>query len=144
MDKQRLACKRCNGDIPLSRMKRHPVYCGEECASQWHREAWTKRNRHSKIKLSASVIGAMHELLVSADLFKMGYSVFRSLSPSAPCDIVILKNGKLLRVEITTGILSSTGKIYNAKMYKPKKVKEQYDVLAIAFKGKITYEPESF
>jgi hypothetical protein len=47
-------------------------------------------------------VGAIGELIVAADLLKKGYHVFRSCSPSCPCDLAILKDEKLFRVEVKT------------------------------------------
>jgi hypothetical protein len=59
-------------------------------------------------------IGAINELYVSSDLMARGLSVFRALSPSCKCDlIVMLDNGELKRLEVKTGHItgSKTGDI---------------------------------
>lgn len=70
-----------------------------------------------------------------------GYNVFRSMSPACPCDIAILKDGALSRVEVTTGKKLPSGKI----MYPPHK-EHTYDVLAVVLYDHgapaIIYEPE--
>lgn len=59
-------------------------------------------------------VGAINELYVANDLMARGMSVFRSLSPSCKCDLVVMLNdGELKRVEVKTGYKQSTktGKI---------------------------------
>jgi len=63
---------------------------------------------------NTGTIGAINELYVSSDLMARGLSVFRALSPSCKCDlIVMLHNGDLKRVEVKTGHItgSKTGDI---------------------------------
>lgn len=42
-----------------------------------------------------------------------GYEVFRPLSPTASCDLAVLKNGKVLRIEVKTVQRFLTGNIAN-------------------------------
>jgi hypothetical protein len=51
---------------------------------------------------SATKIGALSELVASIDLIRKGYDVFRALSASCPCDLIIIKDGLLKRVEVRT------------------------------------------
>ena len=45
--------------------------------------------------------GAFGELIVSADLLKQGFHVFRSVSPNCPCDLVAMDElGRVSRVEV--------------------------------------------
>jgi len=63
---------------------------------------------------NSGTIGAINELYVSSDLMARGLSVFRALSPSCKCDlIVMLDNGELKRLEVKTGHItgSKTGDI---------------------------------
>ncbi len=50
--------------------------------------------------ISSGDIGASYELLVSAELMQRGFDVFRNLSPNGPVDLVVYKDGKLLRVQV--------------------------------------------
>ncbi len=92
------------------------------------------------MKLNPSTTGAYHELKVSLDLISKGYEVFRALSPSCSCDLIALKNGKSLRVEVTTGAfqaLRQGNTLYWAK-HDPKK----YDLLVVVADSNIYYMPE--
>jgi hypothetical protein len=55
--------------------------------------------------------GALSELLVATDLMRRGYDVFRALSPSSPCDLIILQGVATQRVEVRTGHRSPTGRL---------------------------------
>lgn len=52
--------------------------------------------------VSTSTTGATHELLVTTDLLKRGFNVYRAISPNAPCDLIVEKDGKLCRLEVRT------------------------------------------
>lgn len=47
--------------------------------------------------------GAVAELLVAANLMAEGFEVFRALSAACSCDLAVLCNGRLVRVEVRTG-----------------------------------------
>lgn len=40
-----------------------------------------------------------------------GYHVFRSCSPTAPCDLISMKDGKCLRMEVRMATRSSDGNL---------------------------------
>jgi hypothetical protein len=90
--------------------------------------------------LSSGTTGAIHEYLVTVDLLKKGYHVFRATSPSCECDLAILKDKVLSRVEVTTGNRTTTGKLYY-----PRHPSHLYDILAIVVNSEgIIYVPEEF
>lgn len=62
--------------------------------------------------IPSGTVGAISELEISSDLMKKGYSIFRSLSPSCFCDIVAIKNEKILKIEIRTGYMTNKEKIF--------------------------------
>ena len=122
-------CPTCNKQF----VKKAPnqIYCSQSCrpVGSQRLEGILKGN-----------VGALSELLISADLFKRGYSVFRSLSPNAPCDLIILKNNHLLKVEVKTTYHS----LYTNKITTPFKANRKFDVLALVVikKNLIIYKPE--
>ena len=87
--------------------------------------------------LNTGGIGAASEMLVCADLVLRGLSVLRAVSPSCPFDLAVMKSGKLLRVEVTTGRRHPTGKVIHVK-----KDKERFDILAVVIKKEIIYIPD--
>ena len=50
--------------------------------------------------VSPGDLGACYELFVAADLIQKGFDVFRNLSPNGPTDLVILKQERLLCVQV--------------------------------------------
>jgi len=85
--------------------------------------------------------GALNEFIVIVDLLKKGYEVFRAVSQDSSCDLAILKDKKLLRVEVTSAWTSAGGKIIRSK----KKITSgKNDILATIYHGdKIDYFPNT-
>lgn len=90
--------------------------------------------------LATGTVGAIAELRVCAELMAKGYDVFRSVSQHCSCDIAILKNRSLLRVEVRTGyVYVSSGKRWTNK---PKgSDAERFDIFATCYPDRIDYEP---
>jgi hypothetical protein len=44
--------------------------------------------------------GAINELTVTVDLMKKGFEVFQAASPNSSCDLIALKNGYPVRIEV--------------------------------------------
>lgn len=140
-----------NPKIKQKKMDKKCLYCGEKLINVLpHRKFCNKKCNTSfrskslgfeefcQEKLQSHVIGAMNEMLVCADLIRKGYEVFKAICNNS-CDIAILKNKILLRVEVTTGNIFKI----NGKIHIPVKNKEKFDILAIVLKdGKIIYQPE--
>lgn len=114
---------------------RQQVYCSRRCRSASHKVAFVH-----PVPINTGVIGAMSELVVSADLLRRGFYVFRSLSQSSPCDLIALRdNNHVLRIEVSTAWEGSNGKLYTSK----NRASEKYDVLALVLPqtNAVTYEP---
>lgn len=110
-------------------------YCSPKC-----RTPWRARSQRLPGGLITGNTGAASELLVCADLIFRSVHVFRSVSPASPCDLVIQRDGKLLRVEVTKGKRLSSGKLGWAPHEASK-----YDVLALVFDDRsIVYIPDIF
>jgi PD-(D/E)XK endonuclease len=125
-------CIHCgNSFIPIR--KNNVMYCSRQCKNDGTRDTTQVRR-----DISRGTYGALNELIVSVDLINRQFHVFRALSPNAPFDLAVYKDGKLLRIEVTKGQKSaSTGTISF-----PAHVKDKYDVLAIVFHDNtILYEP---
>lgn len=128
------------------------VICGKPIDPKRKRYPWVKTcsktcgritTKKSSVSYGPNVgtgaVGAIHELVVSADLMKRGFNVFRALSPSCPCDLAILRDGKLIRVEVTTGYV---GLPPANKLSYPKRKEGCYDLLAVVSQNGIHYFPE--
>jgi Holliday junction resolvase-like predicted endonuclease len=100
--------------------------------------SWHQREKSLKFKTPA--VGAMSELIVCADLLRQGYDVYRSVAPVGACDIIVLKDRRLCRVEVKTARRAPSGRAqYNEDACNP----ESYDVLALVFleESLIEYRP---
>jgi len=136
-------CVHCEKEIPYHRARRHAKFCSDKCYKEFQHKIYKEnKNCCDNEKISKGNTGALQELLVSADLFRKGYNVFRSLSPSCPCDLVAFKNERqILMIEVTTGYRNADGKISCS----PKKQTYKYDILAIVVhSGEIEYRPPLF
>lgn len=134
-------CTGCGNTIPAEKMShRQPgqrAWCSSACRNEWTRKLWQKENAPKKCKIPTGTVGAISELLTAAFLMERGMSVFRAMSPSCPCDLAVLRDGKLLRVEVTTGSRSAAGRVFY-----PSKDPNKYDILAIVLPDKILIQPE--
>lgn len=76
------------------------------------------------------------------DLMSKGYHVFRALSPSCPCDLLILKDGELLKIEVKTAYIINpqTDKIYWSMGIN--NTPQNVDIFALVLPDKIIYQPE--
>lgn len=89
--------------------------------------------------LSTATVGAMSELAVAVDLIARGFEVFRALSPATSCDLAILKDGRLLRIEVRSALRNSKGLATYAK--NPRDLGRS-DILALRFRdGTVEYRP---
>jgi predicted nucleic acid-binding Zn ribbon protein len=138
----RRRCICCGRPLP----KDSPLYrqhCSSSCRlgkSRPLRARKTSRKSSQDGVLTSGMSGALNELIVSADLLARHIHVFRALSPSCPCDLIVLHDGKLLRVEVTAGAYNLTGGFTYIKHNS-----DNYDVIAVVFKDRsICYLPDIF
>jgi len=129
-------CEQCKAALSLSKQRRKAHFCSSACSKKRDRERYRVMNPFG-IDRDTATVGAMHELVVSIDLLKRKYHVFRALSPSAACDLVIIKGGKFLRVEVTSGHRNNSGKISW-----PDHDASNYDIVAVVIAGEIHYYPQ--
>lgn len=133
--KREAKCQLCG--IDFLKVREYQKFCSDVCRSAQYNSQFRHVNRTDK-KIPTGTTGTISELLVAADLLKSGYEVFRALSPSCSCDLAILKNGKLIRVEVTTAYIGPSGKLLTCK-----KPNEKSDIIAYVLKAgnEIIYEP---
>lgn len=129
-------CAYCKKDLGENTRRR--IYCGSLCAGRAQSISYYGKRKDSYEGIPTGTTGAIHELNVCSDLLKKGYHVYRAVSPSAVCDLVILGEFKLLKIEVTTGHRTA-----NCGIVHPKKDFSKFDILAIALHdGTIVYEPD--
>lgn len=115
--------------------KGNQVYCDISCYKETHK----KRNTHGRqYNLSTATVGALGELRVAVDLMRNGYNVYRALSPSAPCDLLIFKDEKLIEVEVRTAVVTRNGRYYYSKMTPRSEI-----IFAVVLPDKIIYHEKN-
>lgn len=68
-------------------------------------------------------------------LLNSGFAVFRSVSPTCFCDLITVKNGKTLKIEVRTGQLSFHNRLY----FKTKLHSQDVDYFAIVWNGRVGF-----
>lgn|SRR3990167_8290253 len=130
-------CAFCGESFKLIRSNQ--IYCGPSCRNKRERAKYFGAN-NVKLGISTGAVGAIHELLVAVDLMKSGLTVYKAVSPDAPCDLAVLKGKELMIVEVTTGHRSTTNHLVYPRHMKNSHL---YDVIAVVeLDGKINYFPE--
>ena len=113
-----------------------PYRAGTNLNSKFRGENSSEGKRIRR-NVNTSHIGTLGELLVSVDMMRRGYQVFRALSPGSSCDMLVLKNNEVLRVEVTKGSRHTKDQ---TKLWWPKHAPERYDIIAVwEDNGLITY-----
>lgn len=104
MSYHKMNCIVCNKKLKRQQKK----HCSNLCRR-------TRINKRYDIgqngKISTASIGAGAELAVGSDLINKGYYVFRNLSPNGPCDLIIMKDGVLKKIEVKTGRIHTNGQL---------------------------------
>jgi hypothetical protein len=126
-------CKECGREIDTSLRNKKALYCNSRCKTKHlQKKAGIKGSG-----LASGTTSAINKLVVSADLLRRGYEVLRPVSPSSSCDLAILRDGKLSRVEVRAGYRNRmTGTISTNR-----KGASQQDIFAIVIGTEIIYEP---
>lgn len=128
-----MKCVVCQQQRPY-RYKRWGKCCSYNCKEKL-REQQAALN--GTVLLAAGTVGAISELRAAADLLSKGYEVFRALSPSCSCDLAILRNSHIIRVEVRTGQLGKNGIVPKGQMNQMHRA----DILALVLPDKIVYHP---
>ena len=126
-------CKECGKQFDV--IHRNKVFCGRICRA-------TNYNKRVAIRgsgLPTATTGVISELVVACDLLRRGFEVFRAVSGACSCDLAVIKNGKLLRIEVKTSYKNK----YTGKLIVPGHKKQNLDILAVVVNGsEVTYLPE--
>ena len=92
----------------------------------------------ARFKGNTGNIGAEGEMLVTLDLMRTGWEVFRAVSPTATVDLIAMRDGLVSRIEVTKG--TRKGSTHWLK-WSPHDA-ARFDVLAVwESDGRITYIP---
>lgn len=116
------------------------LYCSLECKREGRLTAVRANIVTPSSRLSPGDTGAISELIAATDLMRRGFHVFRALSPSASCDLILLDRTTATRVEVRT-----TRRNLNGLCSAPISVRDcgRYDILALVVDSKeVFYIPE--
>jgi hypothetical protein len=128
-------CQQCGKPIKARRHTTSQLFCTRRCANKKERNK-IPRNEFT----STGDCGAFNELTVCADLLRKKFHVFRSVSPTGPCDLIAMKKNTLWRIEVTTGCHRKDGSV-GWVPHNP----ANYDVIAVVLpNGSVIYTPEAF
>lgn len=117
-------CKHCGAEHHTR--GRYQTYCNKECGSKYRQSRRLELN--PRPQLPTGTTGAMSELAACVDLMLKGYSVFRALSPSCLCDLIAIRDGRTIRVEVRTGAINPSGSLFYSCSPKDK---GRSDVIAV-------------
>ena len=124
-------CYRCK--VTFSTKIKNQIFCTKDCQIKTNR-VFTKKDG---IKIPTGTTGAISEFFASNDLLKKGYDVYRALSPSCFCDLIVHKNGDIKKVEVKTGYMRvvTPDSINKTPVHYPKHTNYFYDVIAVVVNG---------
>lgn len=94
-----------------------------------------------KKRINAGRIGDVGELTASAWLLREGYEVFRNVSSVGPIDIVVIKDGKITLVDVTTAQFLKGGQMILATHKERNAKKIGAVVLYITREGSCVWSP---
>lgn len=100
MKEYNLICRVCNKEFIYNQKTKKT--CSETCKRKRDKTIYG-RVVTRKTDLPTNTVGAISEMAVASHFLEEGFAVFRSLSSSCLCDLIILKNNKMYRVEVRTG-----------------------------------------
>jgi hypothetical protein len=125
-------CEKCGEDFESLRQRQK--FCGPKCRAEHDKEQWYKVNPPKG--MATATTGTVSELVVAVDLLRRGFSVFRAMSPACNCDLAVLSDGRLCRVEVKTAYITKSGELTH-----PTVDCSRFDVLALVRGDLISYRP---
>ena len=96
-------CRNCGKEF--STTKSYQLFCTVQCRKDAYDDI------SYGLSLPRGAIGTIGELLVCSDLLKRGFEVFRSVNWHSSCDLLITKDGQILRMEVKTARRLSNGQV---------------------------------
>ena len=121
-------CEVCGGPIPEKRQRRKAKTCKDSCRAEKQTSKYREINGEP-INLPPTSMAVLAKMAVGIDLMKKGLAVFQSLAPNNSCDLLAIEPGPgtKWRIEVTTGTLSTSGKV----MHSVKPDVTEHDIIAV-------------
>lgn len=111
------------------------VYCSKQCKPSKTDYA-LRTGLQTGYGLPTGTVGAIGEYRATVDLLLKGYEVFKATSPTCSCDLVILRDGKMRRIEVRTAYENkTTGHVSK------RRTRFRADSFAWVFPDRVEYEP---
>ncbi len=126
-------CKHCGKTFKTTNSTK--LYCDTWCLRKETRNKYEKAFMFKGQRdIHRTTLGAINEYRVCVDLLMKGYEIFKSITPNCSCDLIMLKDNKIKRIEVTSGYR------VNGKIYANKHNKSKYDIMVIVVNNEILYE----
>lgn len=116
-------------------MRSTTIFCSKRCRRS---QEITQKNTFSLGGVCDGTVGAIAELVVSTDLMRKGWEVYRALSPASSCDVLAFKNGACLYVEVRTAQKTLSGNL----LYPKKNIRGSQIALVTHRDNQVHYIPE--
>ena len=126
-------CLECGKRIDYCKYFDTRKYCGADCRIRGML-AMRKKKIVGRIphKVDTITVGAIAELVVGADLLKMGFQVYRALSPHSGEDMMVSRDGVTATVQVTTGYYKDDRLL---QLMYPPHPEGSHDLLAVVVHG---------
>jgi hypothetical protein len=139
--KPNAACEVCGGSIPEKRQRRKAKTCKDSCVAKKQTTMYDEING-ARLDVPSVTLTSIAELRVGTDLMRKGMQVFRAMGPHPDgCDLLAidLEDGSKWRIEVVSGVLSTSKKIVHSK--KPDITKHDIIAVYLARQDRIEYQP---
>lgn len=134
-------CEEC-GQIFISTSTSTKEFCSSNCRREYRLAELGILYKLPK----TSTDGSLGKALATADLLRRGYHVFENVSHFGPCDLVAIKEAKVVRVEVkSSSVIEDLYSYKNTRKSQKGKylLGRDFDVFSfISYDGKIEYFPE--
>lgn len=138
-------CVECGKDFERNGYRKTSLFCSNTCRRKRHiakqRKIREKTYGYSASSVDTGKVGAIGESQVCCDLIRKGYTVFRSVSQSASCDLIALKEKNLLRIEVKSSWRKEDGSL---GIPTTRIDHSNFDILALVLKDEIKYVPSKY
>lgn len=131
------SCVVCGNSFP--RIKGANFFRQKYCSTQCQSKNGIIRSKFKKSGISTGTVGAIGEVIITTDLLKRGFDVFRAISPASNFDLVGFREGKVFTFEVRTGYFRKDKLLYPKY---PKDKASYYAIIVHEPQEKIFYFPE--
>jgi hypothetical protein len=113
----------------------YKIYCSSECR---YKNRCITQGKLSHLKVGD--VGALGEMFTCSNLIFKGYEVYRAISQASKYDLIALKNGKIMSIQVRTGYRGKDNRVFFPKK-KTDKHPDHYAIVLNATK-EVVYLPE--